>query len=71
MKDITDAKRNNTVNFTKEKYERIVSIIEGAKGIEKKSREEYQYCRRYAVAMINGCPKLQKTLSTMFMSATS
>lgn len=58
MKDITDAKRNNTVNFTKEKYERIVSIIEGAKGKEKKSREEYQYCRRYAVAMINGCPKL-------------
>lgn len=58
MKEITTSKRNNTVNFTKEKYDKVLSIIQGAQGKEKKTREEYQYVRRYAVVTVNGCSRL-------------
>lgn len=58
MKEITMSKRNNTVIFTKEKYDKILNIIQGAQFKAQKTREEYQYCRRYAAVTINGSSKL-------------
>lgn len=52
------SKRNYTVIFTKEKYDKILNMIQGAQFKAQKTREEYQYCRRYAAVTINGSSKL-------------
>lgn len=54
--------KKNGLSLTKEKYNRILCAIKSAKakGSVTKTAEEYNFLRRYAVAVINNEPRLVK-----------